>query len=402
MPVCPVCKINKPALTVAGCCSWPCKMKMTPSTASPKVAEPLTLAKFFESMASQCVAARRENGTQRLFYWSTAGKQPGAVRPSVYLQDYLKRKKIVVKGKVIVNYPVGAWINKNSELEQTLESQQASVLNAQVIPVPVDGKLEEWEQFSLKSLGPKPQLITGLGEAEVPLSVSKARRLYMLATFCLLKKFGLVSKGIPGHNIGAILVSGQGEVLSWGVNTGEFRHAEVNTIINYFRLHPESSRLPAKSVLFTSLKPCLMCSTLIQSTWWSDGEPRVWYGMMDEGGSGSTTLLGEWSKEFKAADIELDVFELMSATGTLDSAIKTTGTKPVMVKSGDTKVDLYDDLTKSLKDKGKKSAADWVDEGPRVLELIGAALEKFKGKADKERDDGPIKQVLAHLKPFVT
>ena len=405
MPNCPVCKKDKPALSFGGTCSWACKGSMakpTPVVTPPPA--PLTLRRFFEQQgAGHVLAARRENNSKRLFYYRVAGDVPGHVRPSVYLQDYLKRFKIQVKGKVIVNYPVDAWINKNSELEQKLEVQDRSVLDAEVDPVLVDGQLDHWKQFSLDKLGPKPGL-TGLGEEIVPVSVSKARRIYMLATFCILKKFGLIdTHRTGGHNIGAILVSGQGQVLSWGVNTGEFRHAEVNTIINYFRLNPTAKRLPAKSVLFSSLKPCLMCSSLVKEAWHADGEPRVWYGMMDEGGSGSTPLLGDWSKEFKPADIELDVWELLSPTGTLDSAIKTAGTKPVNVTKDGRKVDLYAELTATLGTKpSRTSAADWVDESADVLKLIDAALLKFSGKAGKVREDGPMKQVLAHLKPFVT
>jgi hypothetical protein len=124
--------------------------------------------------------------------------------------------------------------------------------------------------------------------------------------------------------------------------------------------------------------------------------------MMDEGGSGSTTLLGEWSNEFKAADVELDVFELLSPEGTLDSATRTSGTKPVRVVHNGLKGDLYDKLTSSGGKSRKMSAADWVDKSKEVLELIDAAQATFIAKSNKPRDDGPAKKVLAHLKPFVT
>jgi len=416
MPMCPVCKLDKPALSFAGTCSWACKGNASAAASGSKAGPPQPVAKPVAKPAAQpsvrsffngqprgtFVAARRENNSNRLFYHAVTGPTLGAVRPSVYLQDYLARAKIQVKGKVIVNYPVDGWINRNSELEQTVESQGTDVLDAPITPVSIDGQLKGWDVFSLDKLGPKPGL-SALGDTTVPLGISKARRIYLLASFCLLKKFGLMHKTrTQGHNIAAMLVSGEGEVLSWGVNTGEFRHAEVNTIINYFRLNPAATRLPAKSVLFSTLKPCLMCSTLIQSTWHSDGEPRVWYGMMDEGGSGSTTLLGEWSNEFKAADVELDVFELLSAEGTLDSATKTTGTKPVRVGPKGNKSDLYEKLTSSGGNARKMSAADWVDKSSEVLDLIDAALSAFTGKAEKSRDDGPTKRVLAHLKPFVT
>lgn len=413
MAICPVCGLDKPALPFQGVCSWACKAKAPKAPTTPVKAvapvhvpptpAPLTLRAFFASQPpGTLVAARRQNNSNKLFFHKVAAGGSEAMRPSVYLQDYLSRNNIQVRGKVIVNYPVNSWINQNSALEQTLASQETSTLDTVVEPVAVDGQLKAWEQFSLDRLGPRPGL-TSLGEATAPVSISKARRMYLLGTFCLLKKFGLMYEArTHGHNIAAMLVSGEGEVLSWGVNTGEFRHAEVNTIINYFRLNPTASRLPAKSVLFSTLKPCLMCSTLIQSTWHTDGEPRVWYGMMDEGGSGSTTLLGEWSNGFKAADVELDVFELLSPEGTLDSATRTSGTKPVRVVHNGLKGDLYDKLTSSGGKSRKMSAADWVDKSKEVLELIDAAQATFIAKSNKPRDDGPAKKVLAHLKPFVT
>lgn len=123
---------------------------------------------------------------------------------------------------------------------------------------------------------------------------------------------------------------------------------------------------------------------------------------MDEGESGGTTLLGEWSNEFKAADVEFDVWELLSPEGTLDSAITTTGTKPVKVMVERKNEDLYAKLSASGGKDRKMSAADWVDNSKEVLDLIEAALQKFVTKAKKGRDDGPTKKVLAHLKPFVT
>ena len=78
-----------------------------------------------------------------------------------------------------------------------------------------------------------------------------------------------------GHNIGSLLVSEDGEVLSWGVNDGSYRHAEVNTLVNYYLKNPGASRLPKRSVLFTTLKPCAMCSTYIKESWDAPGEARM-------------------------------------------------------------------------------------------------------------------------------
>jgi|GEM_PF-6519061 len=133
MPICPVCKVNKPALTFDGTCSWACKGKFATSKPTapsnlPKLPvvqpKPLTLQGFFKSQPTgTLVAARRDNQSKKLFYCQITAMNPRVIRPSVYLQDYLSRHKIQVKGKVIVKCPVNAWINMNSQLEQTLESQ---------------------------------------------------------------------------------------------------------------------------------------------------------------------------------------------------------------------------------------------------------------------------------------
>ena len=357
-----------------------------------------TVADFFATKSHKKVAARLGNNNNKLYYCELDAVGP--VRPSVYLQDYLKREGIQFKGKVMVNYDTNAWINKNSPLEVAFDSLGPISPSHDGKPQRITMGLSMWEQFNLDKLGPKPGL-NSLFDSTLSLSESKSRRIYMLGTFCLLKKAGLIyrTKNM-GHNIGAMLVSKQGQVLSWGVNTGEFRHAEVNTIINYFRLNPRETNLPVDSVLFSTLKPCLMCSTLIKEAW-RGGKTRVWYGMMDEGGSGSSPLLGPMSSEFTSAEVELDVWELLSDSGTLDSATKTTGTKPVQVTHKGNKVDLYQTLTGSGGNSRGMSAADWVDYSDDVLDLIEAAVQKFEGKANKVRDDGAVKKVLLHLKDFV-
>jgi tRNA(Arg) A34 adenosine deaminase TadA len=125
----------------------------------------------------------------------------------------------------------------------------------------------------------------------------------MLAAFCLLKKAGTLKGWLSnGHNIASLLVSNEGEVLSWGVNDGGFRHAEVNTIISYFMKNDKRTSLPPKSVLFTTLKPCQMCSKYIKGTWGA-GNIKVWFGMQDTGASGGTPLLGSKAEEFTGENV---------------------------------------------------------------------------------------------------
>ncbi|MBN8467687.1 hypothetical protein JYJ95_14300 [Corallococcus exiguus] len=66
------------------------------------------------------------------------------------------------------------------------------------------------------------------------------------------------------HSVGALLVSRHGSILSWGIDTDGYRHAEVNTIkmLNGMDL---SGGLADDCRLYTSLEPCFMCSGLLSS-----------------------------------------------------------------------------------------------------------------------------------------
>ena len=64
--------------------------------------------------------------------------------------------------------------------------------------------------------------------------------------------------------VAAILCKKNGELLGAAVNTNadcQMRHAEVNLFLNLAA--EDHLRLPADSVLYTSLKPCRMCAGLV-------------------------------------------------------------------------------------------------------------------------------------------
>ncbi|MGF6604421.1 tRNA(Arg) A34 adenosine deaminase TadA [Paraburkholderia sp. GAS448] len=353
---------------------------------------------FFAKKTTKKVAARISNRDGGLYFYEV--DTLGPVPPSVFLHASMLEARIQPKGKIMVNYPTDSWVNQNNPLEYPYDSPEYSNTEYRGEPQLLTPNMKHWNQFSLDKLGAPPNL-PSIYDEEIPAAHSRARRIYMLATFCLLKKLGFVyTDRTLGHNIGTMLVSRTGKVLSWGVNTGEYRHAEVNTLVGYFLRNPTETNLPVDSVLFSTLKPCRMCSTFINQAW-NGGKTRVWYGMMDEGESGATPLLGTQSTKFTGGELELDVWELLSESGTLDSAIKAKGTKPVQVAYQGGKVDLYDKLSKSGGSTRKMSAADWVDKSPEVVALLNAAVTKFQGKAGKARDDGPIKSVLLYLKDFV-
>jgi hypothetical protein len=360
-----------------------------------------TISSFFsDKWVRERYVAAQKSRKNRLYY--CAMNSPTPIPPSVYVWAYTKANNIGVYREIYTNYPA-TWLNtyspweynyRNCYDESYYDEYQVRTLSS-----------SPWAGFGLAGLGAKPNL-TELYEDTLSYAESRARRVYMLAAFCVLKKYGRVNRDRSlGHNIGSLLVSNEGEVLSWGVNTGGFCHAEINTLLGYFAKNPDKATLPANSSIFTTLKPCLMCSTLIKDTQNRGSKLKAWYGMIDEGRQGGTPLLGKMANEFTGEDIVgLDVFELMSEKGTLDTATRVTGSKPVKVGAGRGKVDLAAALNASGgghggRGRGRLSAAEWVDESDEVWRLIEDAVKKFRGKADKaDREDGPMKAALNYLK----
>lgn len=357
-----------------------------------------TIGEFFNQPAikGKVVAARLANpkaGLQPDLYYHTFDAAR-VIPPSVYVIESMEAGKIQPKGKAMVNYPLTGWLNANGVQEEAFGPRSTETYGtAKAIKV----DMTRWDQFSIAKLGPKPKTVS-IYEDTTSRGSSRARRVYLLAAFSLLKKRGTL-KGFKsqGHNIASLLVAEDGQVLSWGVNDGAFRHAEVNTLISYFLRNDRATSLPKKSVLFTTLKPCSMCSTYIKSSW-GTGEIMVWYGMKDSGMSGGTPLLGEKSKEFGGEDIEFDLWKDWT-----EEEMNYVGTKPVNVEGKAGKVDLTGQLNVEEGKRGRKSAADWVDTSSEIAELFEAAHAKFVKKATKVgREDGPMKEALEHLAPFIS
>lgn len=87
--------------------------------------------------------------------------------------------------------------------------------------------------------------------------------------------------GIPGNNIGTLLVSKQGTILAYGINdnTGDAtRHAETNCLAQWEAIS-NGAGIPAGSYMFTTLRSCDMCSAAI--TTMAAGPILVHYGEPD-------------------------------------------------------------------------------------------------------------------------
>jgi tRNA(Arg) A34 adenosine deaminase TadA len=105
-----------------------------------------------------------------------------------------------------------------------------------------------------------------------------------------------------GHNIGCILVSAEGAVLAWGVNTNvnnPTRHAETNCV-HMFQFLNRGQALPAGATLYTTLQSCYMCSGMIKHAAGANFV-RVVYGERDKVAN-SVLTVGEGARE-ESADV---------------------------------------------------------------------------------------------------
>ncbi|MCU0968145.1 MAG: hypothetical protein MUF03_04850 [Rubrivivax sp.] len=359
-----------------------------------------TIGEFFTGRGRKAyVAAQQNRSNGNLYYYESDDLEP--LPPSVYVWAHTRANGIGVYREIMTNFPE-TWVNTYSPWEHDYSRWSRSTYEKAIPVRALDAR--PWRSFDFAGLGAPPAL-TGLYEDQSTYGVSRARRVYMLAAFSKMKKYGRVGHArSEGHNIASVLVDDSGSVLSWGMNTGGFCHAEVNTILGYLARNPAQSTLPAKSVLFTTLKPCLMCSKLILAAQHRGSQVRAWFGMTDEGERGGTPLLGDRAAPFadrSKVDLDFD-FEIMADRGmTTEAAVLLTGTQRVNVGPRGAKVDLTKELDASGGGHRRRhmSAADWMDKSDEVWKLVEAAVVKLQGKADKGgRDDGPMKAVLAYLK----
>lgn len=105
-------------------------------------------------------------------------------------------------------------------------------------------------------------------------------RYYQLATYAL------VTRAEAGSPIAAMMVSDDGRILSAAVNNGDWRHAETSMLLHYFMKNQNAQTIPPRSIIFSTLCPCVMC-TAYMATWNTSADPAViFFGQMDPGKSG--------------------------------------------------------------------------------------------------------------------
>lgn len=112
-------------------------------------------------------------------------------------------------------------------------------------------------------------------------------RMYMAAAFTLLRH-----KHTSGDRDGvvALVVDKTGNIISWGQKNPGVTcwHGETSAILRL------GGTLPAGCCIYSTLKPCLMCSGLIYSA--SKGTAKVFWGQHDPGRSAEGTVLDSQKK----------------------------------------------------------------------------------------------------------
>lgn len=107
-------------------------------------------------------------------------------------------------------------------------------------------------------------------------------RLYMAAAFTLLrKKHGAGDK----DGVVALVVDGSGNIVSWGQKNPDVPcwHGETSAIMRL------GGRLPGKCCIYSTLKPCHMCASLIHQM--SGGNAKVFWGQNDPAKAAAKTDL---------------------------------------------------------------------------------------------------------------
>jgi tRNA(Arg) A34 adenosine deaminase TadA len=371
-----------------------------------------TLKEFFNARKGKLVAGVLDSYKDKGYWYNdftyVVTPEKAAVPAHVYMHNWCLnngRRNATIWVNTMGDYD---WLNTYGTYFTVLPDhyREAGYKLDNTYPL-TGGSLYLNDTFTQTTLGPEPGL-SGLYAQEIAETdnkgLNRARRYYMLASYCLLAKANdFTHRGIEVNNlVGAILVSDSGKILSFGVNTGQYRHAEVNTLLNYFRRTGETT-LPAKSTLFSTLKPCLMCSTYIERSLPGDSPTLVWFGQMDPGPAGSAKA--EVSKAFDS--------------GKGNKPVKVPTVRNFKGRMIHEKVDISGQLEQEFGSDGRRlAAASWTKQSTQAKKLFQGSLTAMEGKMTKDRSTktgegriGPAtleedsqrtkQKVLAYLRPWV-
>ena len=167
---------------------------------------------------------------------------------------------------------------KEAEFAPVVASAFPAYLEPPDLPAPLTGGLYQ-AAWDLKS---------GAERADAASRTRGLRRIlryYMLTTYSLLDMCRFASYEGLGNYVAALLVSDKGEILSAGVNTGSYRHAEVSMLHAYFHSNPTATTYPENTIVFSTLTPCKQCTGYLKDT--KPVESVIYFGQEDPGKFGS-------------------------------------------------------------------------------------------------------------------
>jgi tRNA(Arg) A34 adenosine deaminase TadA len=172
----------------------------------------------------------------------------------------------------------------------------AASLTLPTLPAPLGGGLY------LAAQGLK----TDYADGTLAKGLARSLRYYMLAAYSLLDRCSLSAHTGLGNYVSALMVSDRGEILSAGINTGSYRHAEVNMLLGYFRHHGTSPKFPENAVVFSTLTPCEQCTKYLRDT--KSTKSVIYFGQSDTGKMGKkgekiSSKIGEKTKEPRGAAV---------------------------------------------------------------------------------------------------
>lgn len=105
------------------------------------------------------------------------------------------------------------------------------------------------------------------------LTPTEARNLALQLASAEMANHSDLKPHLSPRAVGAVLCDNNGRLLGAAVNTNaqcQMRHAEVNLFLNLWA--EGQTKIPQGAILYTSLKPCRMCASLILSLIQVDGE----------------------------------------------------------------------------------------------------------------------------------
>jgi len=208
----------------------------------------------------------------------------------------------------------------------------------------------------------------------------RSLRYYMLAAYALLGQAKL--NGYTGGNyVAAILVGEFGNILAYGVNNGQasasYHHAEVNMLLSYFRQNPTASTVPERSIVFSTLTPCVQCTGYLTDS--RANSCYIFFGQEDPGSMGNagkeiSDALDDLTKPVRGSQLNQGLVNKWAVANGLENCM------------------------------GKGSVATQIgnDLPSRYLQVALNALQSKTGKTRDDDDESAVKTaVLTYLNNWV-